>query len=81
MHLSTLFQIMDQYPDADLLSIFKDPAQRTRAKKIMMKSILATDMTTHFSALKVFKDKCDATEDSIIRTNEKNKYTAFQKDR
>lgn len=59
----------------------QDQAIKSRAKKIMMKSILATDMTTHFSGLKVLKDKCEATEESIIRTNEKNKYLALQKDR
>ena len=63
------------------MSDIQDPAVKSRAKKIMMKSILATDMTTHFSGLKVFKDKCEATEEYIIRANEKSKYLALQKDR
>lgn len=81
MHISTLFNMMDENPEGDLISPIQDSGVKARAKKILMKSILATDMTTHFSSLKVLKEKCEATEDSIIRTNEKNKYMAFQKDR
>jgi hypothetical protein len=55
MHISTLFRIMDENPDGNLIECLKDPASKAKARKIIIKAILATDMTTHFSGLKVLK--------------------------
>ena len=55
MHTSTIFRLMSEKPECDILSNIKDTAMKARARKIIVKCIMATDMTTHFSGLKEFK--------------------------
>lgn len=59
MHISYLFRLLDERPDSDILT-FKDASLKPKARKLIMKNILATDMSSHFSSLKHFKEKCDA---------------------
>ena len=54
MHISLLFRLLDERPEADIFN-FKDATLKPKARKIIMKNILATDMSSHFSSLKHFK--------------------------
>ena len=62
MHISTLFRLMEDDKTCDLFEDLGDPSAKGRAKKQIIKCILATDMTNHFSSLANFKKKIEATK-------------------
>jgi hypothetical protein len=54
MHVSTLFSILTEN-DTDILASIKDPLLRERAKRLLTRCILATDIARHFPSVDKFK--------------------------
>lgn len=71
MHVSTLFSVMND-PSVDFLSSIGDPLLVKKARKLLTRCILATDMAHHFSSLQKFKEKRLATSSSELSCCDKN---------
>ena len=63
MHTAHFHKILRENPKLDVFSSIKNVVDREKAKRLIVKLILATDVTKHFPNLASFSKKVECTLD------------------
>jgi hypothetical protein len=69
MHVAQFHKILRENPNLDIFPLIKDAVERERAKRIVIKLILSTDVTKHFLNLGIFTKRVESSsrnEDSQL---------------
>ena len=61
MHTAHFHRILRESPELDIFSHIKNVVDREKAKRLVVKLILATDIMKHFPNLAKFSKKVEAT--------------------
>lgn len=61
MHAAQFHRIIRENPNFDIFSSIKNAVDREKAKRLVIKLILSTDVTKHFSNLGLFTERVQST--------------------
>lgn len=83
MHAATFFNILALNPELDFLQQVPNHEARMEIKRIIITSILATDMGQHFQLTQALEERVEATakmNDNSRDESSLTKYRAFKKE-
>lgn len=61
MHVAQFHKILRENPNLDIFLLIKDAVERERAKRIVIKLILSTDVAKHFPNLGIFTKRVESS--------------------